>query len=132
MILANITDSVCGTCLRSSNNGLSIIDFVNDGRNGWAQKASQKQVLDSIDKNVDLSFPVYGRDEWTTVGGYPYVPVAQHPGFVLVISRDGVSEQIDSMMQALVDIWPILLINTLLITLSGFCIWALVSTDSCF
>ena len=44
ILLQNITSNVCGLC----NGKSSRIDYVNDGKNGWAQKRSIVQVAQGL------------------------------------------------------------------------------------
>ena len=57
------------------------IDFVTNGRNGWAQKQSIKEMKHDL-ADTHVSFPVSGGTYSTTYQGYVFVHVVPHPGVV--------------------------------------------------
>ena len=123
-ILSNLTQYTCGTCKRSPE---SQLDYKNNGKNGWAEKQSLREMKKDIDNYVDISFPVFGSNELTTYYGFSFVPVFSHPGVVYFIIKDSIQDQIANMMRGVLETWPIFAVNVVLLTLAGYIIWALVS-----
>ncbi|XP_065061575.1 uncharacterized protein LOC135688582 isoform X2 [Rhopilema esculentum] len=119
-ILKNMTSSVCGTCKRAP---MSVLSFKSNGKNGWAEKRSIKEMKMDIDDYVHMSFPIFGNSELDLYNGYAFVPLFSHPGVIYFIIKDTLAEQIRGMILNVLNTWPIFLINMLLIILSGFCIW---------
>ena len=122
-ILENATRYTCDACKRST----TIIDYVNNGKNGQAEKRSLNEVKKDIDNFVQISFPAFGSTELTTYYGFPFTPVFSHPGVVYYIIKDSMNDIVVKMMGNIFRTWPIFLINVLLVILSGYIIWALVS-----
>ena len=52
ILLENITSNVCGLC----NGKASRIDFVNDGKNGWAEKRSIALVVKGYFTDLNMKF----------------------------------------------------------------------------
>ena len=126
-IITNMSDSACGVCERSTNNGLTRIDYSNNGKNGWAEKSTIMDIQRDIDSYVQASFPLLGRQELTHYLGFAFVPVIKHPGVVFFIIKESLDEQVSAMMKSLFSVWPIIFINGLLIVMTGIIIWSLVS-----
>ncbi len=122
-MLQNLTSYACGGCKTRT----SVLDFVTNGKNGWAEKKSLTEMKKDIDDYVHLSFPIFGSTVLETYNGYAFVSVFPHPGVVYYIIKDTLAKQVSGMISSVLNTWPIFLINVLLITMSGFCIWALVS-----
>ena len=57
---------------------------------------------------------------------YPFISLIQHPGVVL-IGRDKIwNEIINEMVMAILNVWPLVLLNVLIIVVAGFIVWLLV------
>ena len=129
-VLINLTSFSCGRCLRSDYGRISNIDYVNDGKNGWANKRSLRDMKENIDEDLEaISFPIYGKMEMRTyLNNNIFVPVVKHPGVVFFTVKESISQQVDYMLEAVAGVWPIFIVNIVLIMLSGLIIWSLVST----
>ncbi|XP_065061366.1 uncharacterized protein LOC135688444 isoform X2 [Rhopilema esculentum] len=114
-LLKNITSAICGLC----NGRSSRIDFINDGKNGWAEKQSIAQVAKAIDDYVHLSFAIAGREEMPTFQGKPYISLIDHPGMVLYTPRPTMSEQVEAMLTSIFQLWPIFILNAVFIIFAG-------------
>ncbi|XP_065060769.1 uncharacterized protein LOC135688019 isoform X3 [Rhopilema esculentum] len=114
-LLKNITSAICGLC----NGRSSRIDFINDGKNGWAEKQSIAQVAKAIDDYVHLSFAIAGREEMPTFLGKPYSSLIDHPGMVLYTPRPTMSEQVEAMLTSIFQLWPIFILNAVFIIFAG-------------
>ena len=123
-MLNNVTDFTCGNCQRPKK---TAINFIKNGKNGWAEKKSLNEMKKDIDDYVHVSFPVFGGTELTSYYGYAFVPVFSHPGVVYFIIKDSVTDQVNRMISDVFSTWPIFLINLLFVTISGYIIWSLVS-----
>ena len=123
-ILENATRHTCSSC---KNPTATVIDYVNNGKNGWAEKSSLNEVKKDIDNFVEISFPAFGSTELTSYYGFPFTPVFAHPGVVYYIIKESMNDLAIKMMSNVFGTWPIFLINILMVILSGYIVWALVS-----
>ena len=131
-IITNMSDFACGGCKRSTNNCLTVINYSNNGKNGWAEKSTIMDVKRDIDSYVQVSFPLLGRQELTHYLGFAFVPVIKHPGVVFFIIKESLDEQVSAMMKSIFSVWPIIFINGLLIVMTGIIVWSLVSFQVLF
>ena len=127
-LLQNLTTFSCGKCSGRDIRERSEIDYVNDGNHGWANKRSFKEVKEHIEEDLHaVTFPIHGRMELTTyLNSYAFVPVVKHPGVVFFIVKESIKQQVQAMLQSVGAVWPILIVNLVLIMLSGLIIWGLV------
>eukprot|EP00794_Sanderia_malayensis_P015286 gene15286-16863_t len=125
-MLQNLTSYACGDCKSRT----SVLDFVSNGKNGWAEKKSLTEMKKDIDEYVHLSFPIFGSTVLDTYNGYAFVPVFPHPGVVYFIIKDPLSAHVGKIVLSVLNTWPMFLINILFVTISGFFIWALDSNHN--
>ena len=123
-VLQNMTSYACGNCKRAEGTRLSVLS---NGKNQWAEKRSLNDMKKDIDDNVHTSFPIFGSSERVSYNGYAFVPLFSHPGVIFYIIKDPLRTQVIGMIKNVFNTWPIILINLLMIVISGFIIWALVS-----
>ena len=63
-----------------------------------------------------------------TFTGYPFISIIQHPGVVL-IGRDKLwNDVIREMIVAILNVWPLIVLNVLIMIVAGFIVWLLVRT----
>ena len=105
------------------------IDFATNGRNGWAEKKTIIEMKkDAGDSHI--SFPIFGGTYSTTYQGYAFVPVVPHPGVVHFTIKNNLTDQAQDIGKKVWETWPLFSFNVLLLTIVGFCIWAVVSPHS--
>ena len=84
-------------------------------------------MLKDIDDQLQLSFPVYGGQEWEKFRTFPYVPVLDYPGCIFYVIQESVLSHVVAMTMSVVSVWPVFFVSLLLIILTGICFWILVS-----
>ena len=81
--------------------------------------------------DADIGLPVYIENEFfdlSYAGSLRFIKVLESPGLALIMDKNNVKETSKQMVwRAIANEWPILLISLLLCTISGICVWALVS-----
>ena len=81
-----------------------------------------------MDDFVHISFPIFGNSEMMAYNGFQFVPLFNHPGVIYYIVKDTLKTKVIGMIRNVLDTWPMLVINALLILLSGYIVWALVGS----
>lgn len=85
--------------------------------------------------DADIGLPVYTDSENdffampdSYAGSLRFIKVLESPGLALIMDKDNVEESSKQVVwRAIANEWPIILISLLLCTISGVCVWALVS-----
>ena len=103
------------------------MDMKYNGRRSFAQKTIEIQAIQEIDQFTDLTFPVVGSKFLDSFLGYPYVSIVEHPGVVLIVRDKDWQEVVIEMIKAILGIWPLVLMNILVMLVAGFIVWLLVS-----
>ena len=75
-------------------------------------------------KRLSISLKLSFKD---FLSGYMYVPMAQHPGIVMMVKTKTINDIVGDVVLLIFKIWPLLLVNTLMIVIAGHVIWMLVS-----
>ena len=119
-----MTSHACGKCNRVRQ---TTINVQSNGKNYWAEKRSLKEMKMDIDDGVHISFPLFASSEVISYNGHQFVPLFSHPGVIYYIIKDTLATQVKQMTKNILNTWPILILNLLLVFLSGIIIWALVS-----
>lgn len=110
-IVERMMRKCCGECI-----------FLNYGD---ASKTSEelKQQIGSND--TVLSFPVYGALVTEKFQSYPYFPVVESPGIILIAKIVEGGSSATAVMSAVFDGWPVLVLTLIMAALSGIIMWAL-------
>ncbi len=77
--------------------------------------------------DAEASFPILGATYGAAYQGHVFVPIVSHPGVVHFVIKEAWTEQAIDVALKIREVWPLFVINILLIIIAGFCIWALVS-----
>ena len=94
------------------------------------EKDSFQEVLNNINNDVDISFPIQGNKYMTHYGGvFPYISVVETPGSVYFTVKN-IPSTAHVLLNASVYSIPLLLLVFILSLLAGIVIWVLVSTCS--
>ena len=105
------------------------LDFVTNGRNGWAHKKTRKEMKHDL-ADTHVSFPIFGSKYSLKYQSYAFVPIVPHPGVVhFTISNNWTNQAADIGKKA-GETWLLCSVNTLLVIIVGFIIWAVVSLHS--
>lgn len=126
-ILDDAIHFTCGTCNTPSGLLSTKLDKSRNGRGGFAEKASELKTLNEIDEFTDLSFPIIGNTLSDEMVGYPFVPLVSHPGVVAIVRDKDINEIVVDMIVMIISIYPLLLLNLLMMVTAGFIVWILVS-----
>ena len=124
--VAKAVEEVCGVCNTPSGPRKTLLDLSRDGRKGFARKSSEKKTIDQIDSFTDISFPITGNKMLDELIGYPFVPLIDHPGVIVIVKEKNVNDIVMDMIVAILGIWPLLLINLVMLCLAGLVMWMLV------
>lgn len=90
------------------------------------QQGSFQEVLNNINKDVDISFPIQGNKYMTHFGGvYPYISVVESSGSAYYTVKK-IPRTSHVLIKAAINSLPLLLLITLLSVLAGIIIWCLV------
>ena len=126
-ILDDAIHFMCGTCNTPSGLVNTKLDKSRNGRGGFAEKTSELKTLNEIDQFTDLSFPIIANTLSDEMVGYPFVPLVAHPGVVAIVRDKDINEIVIDMIVMIVGIYPLLLLNLLMMVTAGFLVWMLVS-----
>lgn len=72
-----------------------------------------------------ISFPVYGTLVTEKFQNYPYFPVVESPGIILISKIVEGGSSATAVMMAVFDGWPVLVLTLIMAALSGIIMWAL-------
>ena len=118
---------ICGTCLRPRGETNSTFTMEFNGRNSVAQKSSELKAIQEIDQYTDLTFPVVGTNDLDEFMKYPFVPLIEHPGIVLIAKDKSTNDVVVDMIIMIFNVWPLYLLNLMIMFMAGFTVWILVS-----
>ena len=102
-----------------------MVDYYGNERQNSSRKNTKYEMKEAIDDLTDLSFPVHGySDQRNYLRNYKYVPVVESPGAAFIVRNDGLKAPVTA---ALGSSWPLAVMVTLFIFLSGCLFWMTVS-----
>ena len=125
-ILTDLVEVSCGVCTTSNGDITTKLDKIRNGRNMYAEKSSQLRAVQDIDSFTDLSFPIIGSQLVDEFMGYPFVSLIGHPGVVLIVKDRNINEIVLGMIELILSVWPLIVVNVLMMILAGFLVWLLV------
>ena len=131
-ILRHMIPTICGKCKRRNGIVSTTIDFKHNGRGNYAQKKLEIQAIQEIDAFTDLTFPIIGTEYLDKFLDYPFIPVLEYPGAVVIAKDKEWTEVVNDMIVALLSVWPLIVVNTLIMIVAGFVVWLLVIIDSSY
>ena len=126
-IIDDMISYVCGKCQRSSGFVDTRLDKFHNGRNALAMKSNAERAVREIDEYTDLSFPIIAQTTLDMFTGYPFIPLINHPGVVVIAKDKSIDEIVADKLMLIFAIWPLMLINVLFMVLAGFIVWVGVS-----
>ncbi len=83
-----------------------------------------------IDQYTHLSFAVSGMKDLEAILDQPYVGAVDHPGMILFVPKETISEKVTATLKLLGSLWPIFVVNIVLIALAGIIFISLVRNCS--
>ena len=92
-------------------------------------KQSEKKLKNSVNDQVDVSFPVYtSKDRTEVVPGSSTVQIIPSPGCSLIVRDEAnMVGVVDKMILGILQVWPLLLVCYSIATLFGIMVWFTVS-----
>ena len=126
-ILKDMVPFICWTCHRLNGATNTTVNFKVNGRNYYAERPTELKAIQQIDQFTDVTFPVVGTQYLDEYLSYPYIPVIQHPGVVLIGRDKSINEVVIDILRRICILWPLLVISLLLMITIGFSVWFLVS-----
>lgn len=121
----------CGICPGHGGTGQTTIDISTNGKKERSAKGSVLEVLRDIDDIPQISFPIYGNKYITRyMGSYAYINLVESPGVAFIATSRPPGSAAMSMMQAVLDCVPMIVLSVCMAFISGFIIWVLVSKST--
>ena len=80
-----------------------------------------------VDAFTDITFPITGNKLLNEFIGYPFVPLVDHPGVIVIVKEKNVNDIVLDMIMSILGIWPLFVINVVMMSLAGLIMWMLVS-----
>ena len=127
-ILDEMINYACGKCYRPSGIYDSLMEQFRNSHGTLAKKSSITKVISEINSFTDVSFPIHGQVDLQHIMGYPYIPLLQHPGVVMVTKQPSINKLVFNVVRMIFRIWPLVVCNILLILLTGALLWYIVSS----
>ena len=92
-----------------------------------SEKRDQNEVRSTVEES-DLNFPLFGyKGQQNFMGVYGFLPIVESPSVVFIVPKEETSKSSLRLLSSLFSCWPVLLINSAIVLLSGIIIWHLVS-----
>lgn len=125
-IIRDMITSVCGFC-PDANQNTTTVDLTSNGKYDYASKSTLERVVEDIDDFTQLSFPLSASVKATDSIDMVYVPILKYPGALFIIRKYDIHEHVIHVVVQILQIWPLFVINFMLILFVGAAIWLLVS-----
>ncbi|XP_065669702.1 uncharacterized protein LOC105844513 isoform X3 [Hydra vulgaris] len=120
-LLQEMVVKSCGSCKGYSNSKL----YFNLSKSGDETiKSSEFDLKNAINKDVDLSFPIYGMNGREVAPDSEFSVLLMSPGIALVVRNENTLNQvINKMLLGVLNVWPVLLISYAIASIFGIAIW---------
>ena len=125
-MIESIILEACGSC---KNYKQSIFHLFQSLSGLPTNKKTEKELKNSVNNEVDVSFPIYAyKDRTEIIPGTSVVQIIPSPGCSL-IARDETNMVgvVDKMILGILQVWPLLLVCYSIATLFGILVWFTVS-----
>ena len=114
-------------CQRCQEHGATVVHFKVNDTNRPTEKRDHNEVRSSVEEN-ELSFPLFGyKGQQAFLGEYGFLAVVKSPTVVFIVPKEDSSRSSLRLLTSVFNCWPVLLINSGIVLLSGIIIWILVS-----
>ena len=125
-MIESIILEACGSCKTYEQ---SIFHLFQSISGLPTNKQSEKKLKNSINNQVDVSFPVYtSKDRTEVVPGSSTVQIIPSPGCSLIVRDEAnMVGVVDKMILGILQVWPLLLVCYSIATLFGILVWFTVS-----
>ncbi|XP_048583941.1 uncharacterized protein LOC5510390 isoform X2 [Nematostella vectensis] len=121
-VIESMVSECCRTC---ASHGPSYVDFEYNGANTSSRVETETSLRASIDGTTDLSFPIAGytlQTEYKSTNGYAGIIKTSGVAFLLSLSK---ADSSHSVMSAVTDNWPLILVCICSAYIMGCVIWYL-------
>ena len=124
--MSDVVEQSCGECQTTNGIVKTVLDKDRNGRGVFAEKSSQLRTVEDIDEITDFTFPIISGTFAEEFMGYPFVPLIKYPGMMLIVKDKSINEIVLDMILMILSVWPLILINLLMMILAGYLVWLLV------
>ncbi|XP_065685087.1 uncharacterized protein LOC105844513 isoform X2 [Hydra vulgaris] len=120
-LLQEMVVKSCGSCQGYSSSKL----YFNQSKTGDETiKSSEFDLKNAINKDVDLSFPIYGMNGREVAPDSEFSVLLMSPGIALVVRNENtINQVINKMLLGVLNVWPVLLISYAIASIFGIAIW---------
>ncbi|XP_065669705.1 uncharacterized protein LOC105849170 isoform X5 [Hydra vulgaris] len=120
-LLQEMVVKSCGSCQGYSNSKL----YFNLSKTGDETiKSSEFDLKNAINKDVDLSFPIYGMNGREVAPDSEFSVLVMSPGIAIVVRNENtINQVINKMLLGVLNVWPVLLISYAIASIFGIVIW---------
>ena len=129
-LLNIIIPQACGSCNPSYNQTTLKLFETKTGIS--PEKTTEAKLRLTINKNVDFSFPVYGKTDghgYSTDSGGIFLPIVMSPGSAIVVRDEQKSRnKLPALLKTVGNTWPMFLVTFLITLITGYLIWFTVSS----
>ena len=123
-IIENMVPSCCQRC---QEHGTTVVNVMGNDVNRPSEKRDHNEVRSTVEES-DLNFPLFGyKGQQNFMGVYGFLPIVESPAVVFIVPKEETSKSSLRLLSSLFSCWPVLLINSAIVLLSGIIIWHLVS-----
>ena len=123
-IVQNMALSCCQRCQAY---GTTVVHFIGNDTNRPSEKGDLNEVRSSVEES-SLSFPLFGyKGQQQFLGEFGFLSIVESPAVVFIVPKEDSSKSSLRLLSSLFNCWPVLLINSGIVLLSGIIIWHLVS-----
>lgn len=125
-MIESILLEACGSCKRYEQ---SIFHLYQSLSGLPTNKGTEKNLKNSINDAVDVSFPIYAfKDRTEIIPGTSVVQIIPSPGCSLIVRDEtNMVGVVDKMILGILQVWPLLLVCYSIATIFGILVWFTVS-----
>ena len=120
-LLQEMVIQSCGSCQDYPNSQLY---FTQSKSGDDPVKSSEFELKNSINDDVDLSFPIYGVEGHEVAPDSTFSLLVKSPGMLMVVRDENkINDVIKKMILGVFNVWPLLLVSYAIASLFGILIW---------
>ena len=125
-MIESIILEACGSCSTYEQSRFHLFQSISGLP---TNKQSEKKLKNSINDQVDVSFPVYTyKDRTEIIPGTSTVQIIPSPGCSLIVRDEtNMVGVVDKIILGILQVWPLLLVCYSIATLFGILVWFTVS-----
>ena len=125
-IIQNMVPFCCQWC---QAHGTTIVKGMESGTKRANKKRDHNQVRSSVGES-DLSFPLSGyQGQQHFMGQFGFLAIVEAPSVVFIVPKEDFNLSSMRLLSSVFQCWSVVLINLMMVFLSGIIIWFLVSCN---